>query len=152
MTRTPSIGVLIRALEELARIQRESSSRLARELGCARASLPLLRLLHDGGPQHLGDVAAQLRVDLSVASRHVTALVDTGYVHRAVDDGDRRARQIALTPTGKALLDRCDERMSELTEQTFADWSDEDLHTVAHAIDRVTTAITKSASLLATAP
>ena len=67
---SPTWG-LVRALDDLARVQRESAVRIARGLDIPRASLGVLRMLDRCGPVQMGDVAARLRVDLSVASRQV---------------------------------------------------------------------------------
>ncbi|MGN6238268.1 MAG: MarR family transcriptional regulator, partial [Cellulosimicrobium cellulans] len=110
---SPAAG-LIRALDELARAQRESAVRIARDLDIPRSSFGLLRMLQRCGPVQLGDVAAKLRVDLSVASRQVSHLVDEGLVRRTVDDDDRRARTVELTDTGRGLVLRAYEHIDAL--------------------------------------
>ena len=106
-----------------------------------RASFGLLRMLQHCGPVQLGDVAAKLRVDLSVASRQVSHLVDAGLVRRTVDDDDRRARTVELTEAGRALLVRAYEHIDVLAATTFADWGDEELVEATRHIARGAAAV-----------
>ncbi|WP_435738423.1 MarR family transcriptional regulator [Cellulosimicrobium sp. PMB13] len=138
--RTPTSG-LVRALDDLARVQRESAVRIARELDIPRASLGVLRMLDRCGPVQLGDVAARLRVDLSVASRQVSHLVDGGLVLRSVDDDDRRARTIALTDTGRDVVRRSFAVIDVMSAETFADWSPDEIVAATDQIERVTEAV-----------
>lgn len=137
---SPAAG-LVRALDDLARAQRESAVRIARDLDMPRASFGLLRMLQHCGPVQLGDVAAKLRVDLSVASRQVSHLVDAGLVRRTVDDDDRRARTVELTEAGRALLVRAYEHIDVLAATTFADWGDEEIVEATRHIERVAAAV-----------
>lgn len=137
---TPSrfgrIAPLIAALDALSRTQREATARIARDLGCARVSVPLLRVL-DERPRQLTEIASLLRVDVSVASRHAAHLVDAGLAERTVSAQDRRVRTIALTDPGRALLHRAQDHIGELTRQTFSGWTDDDIASAALVLDRL---------------
>ncbi|MFC8921173.1 MarR family winged helix-turn-helix transcriptional regulator [Cellulosimicrobium sp. NPDC057127] len=137
-------AALVRALDDLARVQRETAGRLARELDLPRASFGVLRLLDRCGPVPLGDVASRLRVDLSVASRQVSHLVDAGLARRTVDDDDRRARTVELTADGRALLRRAHDLIEAMSAATFADWSADELTAATAHIDRVAAAVASS--------
>jgi len=137
---SPAAG-LVRALDELARAQREAAVRIARDLDVPRASFGVLRMLYRCGPVQLGDVAARLRVDLSVASRQVSHLVDEGFARRTVDDEDRRARTIELTDAGRVLVARAYERIDALGDEVFAEWSDDELVLATRQIERVAAAV-----------
>ncbi|MDO8147264.1 winged helix DNA-binding protein [Isoptericola sp. b515] len=125
---------LVTALERLSRAQREAAARIAGDLGRPRAALGVVRLLRVRGPVQLCEVADTLRVDASVASRQVGALVEGGYVRRTVDETDRRARTLELTDAGHRLAAQSDDRFDAFVAEAFADWSAEDL---ADAIDHV---------------
>ncbi|SKC75317.1 MarR family winged helix-turn-helix transcriptional regulator [Krasilnikoviella flava] len=133
---------LLETLEDLARAQREAAMRVARDLDLPRAGLGALHLLTRCGRVQLSDVAAKLRVDMSVASRQVSALVDAGFVQRTVDDDDRRARYLALTDTGREFAEASFERIDDLVSEAFSDWSEQDLADATSRIRSVAAALT----------
>ena len=59
----------------------------------------------------VSEVADQLSVDLSVASRQVAALVLAGYVEREPDPDDRRATRLRPTEAGTRVLTDSHRRM-----------------------------------------
>jgi DNA-binding MarR family transcriptional regulator len=132
---------LVSALEELSRALKETAMRMARDLEWPRAGIGVLRLLQACGPVQLTDVASRLRVDVSVASRQVSALVDAGLVRRTVDDVDRRARTLELTPEGKVLADEATEHVTALVRRQFEGWTPEELEQTTFHIRRVAAAI-----------
>jgi DNA-binding MarR family transcriptional regulator len=58
------------------------------------------------GPSGLNELAAELYLDKSTASRVVTTLERKGYVTRASHPDDRRAIVLTVTPAGRRLHDR----------------------------------------------
>ncbi len=143
----PLAETLYSALEELARAQRDAFARLARRLDWPRAGVGVIRLLAACGPVQLTDVATKLRVDVSVASRHVAQLVDAGYVRRTVDTEDRRARVLDLTTEGHALADRLTAQFTELLDETFTGWTRTEIADATDHIRRVAAAISASRDL-----
>ncbi|MFF2620662.1 MarR family winged helix-turn-helix transcriptional regulator [Oerskovia jenensis] len=132
------------ALEELNRAQREVSARLARELDFPRASIGVLRLLQHCGPLQVTELAHHLKVDLSVASRQVTHLVEAGLVERTACDDDRRARSVTLTPDGREKVDETFALLASRTARTFAGWTAEELRDSIHHLGRLTEALTRA--------
>jgi DNA-binding MarR family transcriptional regulator len=132
---------LINALEQLMRAQRDAASRITKELDWPRAGLGIVRLIRTRGSVQLCEVADVLRVDPSVASRQVSALVDAGYVRRTVDDADRRARTLELTDAGQHLAAESDRHFDAYVDEAFADWSAEELTTAITHIRNVAAAI-----------
>lgn len=132
---------LYSALDELSRAQREAAARLAGRVDWSRASLAVIRRLAVCGPVQLSDVAARLRVDVSVASRHVSQLVDAGFVRRSVDAADRRARVLELTEEGHRLHAEVTEQFTGVIDTMFAAWTPSDLADAAHQIRRVAAAL-----------
>ncbi|GAB4087075.1 hypothetical protein GCM10028784_37050 [Myceligenerans cantabricum] len=142
---SPPSGVgtadLVDALTLLGRTQRVAAERTARDLGWPRAGLGVLRMLGCSGAAPLSDVAAALQVDLSVASRHVGALADAGYVVRAVDEDDRRVRTVEITDAGRALVERTNEQFAQLAERMFGTWSEDDVAAAVIQLRHLTDAI-----------
>ncbi|ANF33384.1 MarR family transcriptional regulator [Leifsonia xyli] len=58
------------------------------------------------GPQNLGEIAAELGVHASNATRTCEKLVGAGLIARSEDPADRRFVQLSLTQQGEALVDR----------------------------------------------
>ncbi|MCF4119614.1 MarR family winged helix-turn-helix transcriptional regulator [Antribacter sp. KLBMP9083] len=128
---------LVAALEQLSRAQREAASRVAQSLDRPRAGVGIARVLHKGGPMPLSEVAARLRVDLSVVSRQVSALVDAGHVVRRVDETDRRVRTLALTDSGHALAEDAGRHLIALVHHIFEAWSPDDFADATRALRRI---------------
>ncbi|MEY9851182.1 DNA-binding MarR family transcriptional regulator [Leifsonia sp. EB41] len=68
--------------------------------------LRVLVMVATRGPQTLGGVAAELGVHASNATRTCEKLVRLGLVERTEDPNDRRFVRVALTPEGRALVER----------------------------------------------
>jgi DNA-binding MarR family transcriptional regulator len=135
--RTDAQARILRAMERMGRLQREIAHGVARETDGTRAMLSIARLLDQAGEAGVGDIAEKLRVDMSVASRQVSELVDAGLVERTVADGDRRARSLRLTPEGTAYAERIRVVLRRRAADVFADWSDEDLAAAAGVFERI---------------
>lgn len=58
------------------------------------------------GPQNLGEIAAELGVHASNATRTCEKLVHAGLIGRDEDPTDRRFIRLTLTPQGTALVDQ----------------------------------------------
>ncbi|WP_402462765.1 MarR family winged helix-turn-helix transcriptional regulator [Isoptericola aurantiacus] len=134
-------AALVGALESLSRAQRDAASRVARELDWPRSGLGIVRTLRSRGAVQLCEVSETLRVDASVASRQVSALVDAGYVRRTVDETDRRARTLELTEAGERLATESDRYFDDFLGEAFADWSADALDDAIAQIRNVAAAI-----------
>jgi DNA-binding MarR family transcriptional regulator len=118
---------VVRALDEFGRAQREIGAQLARSMDLPRAGLGILRYLKSSGSVTTGCAAQFLRVDLSVASRQVSALVDAGLVRRTVDHDDRRTRTLELTEAGHTKVEAIRAAITELMAETFETWDPQEL-------------------------
>lgn len=65
-----------------------------------------LKAVADDGPLTVNDLAGQLYLDKSTASRVANGLVSMGYLARARDPEDGRVVRLVATPEGVALRDR----------------------------------------------
>lgn len=95
---------------------------------------PVMAVLRRLGPVRTSELAEALQVDLSVTSRHVTALVDAGYVERRPDSEDGRATRLHITTAGEAALLAARDRQTQWLRDTLADWDDERAALVATAL------------------
>jgi DNA-binding MarR family transcriptional regulator len=129
-------GTADELLELLRAIMR--ANRTAR-LGPESEDMPgwkfaVLGLLARSGEQRLGQVAAHLEVDPSVASRQVAMLEHLGYVSRRPDPADRRAQLFAITPAGLAARDGYLAMRAQWVAEALSGWDDAE---VAHLVARL---------------
>jgi DNA-binding MarR family transcriptional regulator len=65
----------------------------------------LMRLVH-GGNAGVSEIGGQLGVTNAAASQAVDRLVQLGLIERTEDPEDRRAKRLALTQKGRALVEK----------------------------------------------
>jgi DNA-binding MarR family transcriptional regulator len=68
------------------------------------------------GPASLRDLPEALGTSKQAASKLVDAMVAAGYVERAADPGDARAKRVQLSARGRDLLAAVEEIYAELEE------------------------------------
>jgi DNA-binding MarR family transcriptional regulator len=103
----------------------------------------VLKILHKGGEQRGGEIAAKLGVDASVVSRQVAALEADGLVSRRPDPADARVGLVSLAPAGKAQLDALYSSYTQHLRAALADLDDDALLTAAQTMQRIAQAITE---------
>ncbi|WP_159806523.1 MarR family winged helix-turn-helix transcriptional regulator [Cellulomonas citrea] len=150
-TATAQIETL-RALEDLNRAQRAVAQAIHESVDAPVAGVAIVRMLARHEPRTLGEVAAALRVDLSVASRQVSCLVDQGMVERSIDDADRRIRTLRLTEAGRELSERVGAELARRTAIGFASWTVEELHEAVGVLERLAEAVAASSRTGPAAP
>lgn len=94
----------------------------------------VLGLLAREGEQRLGQVAAHLEVDPSVASRQVATLEQCGFVTRRPDPADGRALLLAISPAGLAARDGYLAQRARWVAEALDGWDDAE---VAHLVARL---------------
>lgn len=105
------------------------------------ASLRLLRSVErltdaDQGPS-IRQVAADLGVEHSTASRSVDALVRAGQLSRARCSVDQRQVRLALTEQGRAALDEATAHRRTVLASLVEDWDETDLLELTRLLDRL---------------
>ncbi|MFE4976636.1 MarR family winged helix-turn-helix transcriptional regulator [Kitasatospora sp. NPDC056651] len=91
----------------LTRSQEHERRMASAGITAARSDVYLLRaLVETEGPSRVSDLAARLMVKSSHVTRQIDRLQGQRLVERAQDTQDRRARRVAITADGRALLDR----------------------------------------------
>ncbi|MBL1093485.1 MarR family winged helix-turn-helix transcriptional regulator [Streptomyces sp. NPDC001739] len=94
----------------------------------ARSDLWLLMALEDsGGACRVGDLAELLMVEPPHVTRQIGQLEAQDLVERTQDSLDRRARKVAITPHGKAILQRLQQTGQAGLRDALADFDDADI-------------------------
>ncbi|MGH9049151.1 MAG: MarR family winged helix-turn-helix transcriptional regulator [Acidimicrobiia bacterium] len=96
-----------------------------------------LSRLADAQGMRLGELAQQLRVDCSTASRHVSRLVERGLARREPDPLDARAVVLTATAAGQRLIRRLRAAHCQLLDERLATWSDDDLRALVGLTGRL---------------
>ncbi|WP_431277395.1 MarR family transcriptional regulator [Leifsonia poae] len=97
--------------------------------------LRILMLIASAGPQNLGEVASELGVHPSNATRASDKLVQAGYVVRSDHPVDRRYIQLDLTEAGTALVDHVLDQRRQAMTQVLETMSEDDQERVAAAFE-----------------
>src|SRR3954466_2140216 len=126
---------LVIALYRLGLVQRSIARHALAELGSPGVTAPAL--IQREGHVRVSEVAEQLSVDLSVASRQVAALVVAGYVEREPDPDDRRATRLRATAAGTRVLTESHKRMVSTATSALSGWSDQEIAGLASQLERL---------------
>lgn len=140
-TSTPHVEALVRELYSLGAARREIARHALAELGSQ--GFLALGIAFRHGPVRISEIAQRLAVDLSVASRQVSALVEASYVTRERDAGDGRAQVIAVTPEGERVLKDSHQRMVAAFASVLEGWSDRDVDELTRRLARLNEAFSQ---------
>jgi MarR family transcriptional regulator, organic hydroperoxide resistance regulator len=94
-------------------------------------------LTRSGRPASVNEVARELGVDQSGASRMIARTERLGLVTRRAAGRVGAASSIAITPAGDELLRQAHAWQDEVVRSLTADWPDEDVATFSTLMDRL---------------
>jgi DNA-binding MarR family transcriptional regulator len=126
---------IVRDIYALGRVNRELQRRAVPEH--PPACLQALGLIGREEANRVSDIADALRIDLSVASRQVAVLEASGWVTRATDPADGRARRLEATDSGRAVLGDTLARMADAYTGVLAGWSEAELRSLHATLGRL---------------
>ncbi|MGA5135516.1 MarR family winged helix-turn-helix transcriptional regulator [Streptomyces olivoreticuli] len=98
--------------------------------------LATLEAVRELSGARVSDLAARLKVDLSVVSRRLTALERQGLLDREAHPGDGRAQLIKLSPKGRTLLEELRTQAGESITCGLRRWTAADLQSLASQLHR----------------
>jgi DNA-binding MarR family transcriptional regulator len=102
----------------LARMSMDASVRASEDVGgVSPVQLRALTALRQKGETNLAQLAEDIGVTVSTASRLVDRLVGSNWVDRAPAEHDRREIRLNLTDSAERLLRRYDDRRVELLKE-----------------------------------
>ena len=106
--------------------------RLDLELAEFQGLTAIARLRHGAGgiaprAASVGDLAEDLAIDPSRASRIAAELVRKGFVRRQAAQGDGRKSLLELSDAGLAMMQMVKQAKSDSTARTFAAWAEDDI-------------------------
>jgi DNA-binding MarR family transcriptional regulator len=102
----------------LARRAMDASVRASEDIGgVSPVQLRALTALRQKGEANLAQLAEEIGITVSTASRLVDRLVSADWVHRATSPSNRREISLTLTAAGRRLLRRYDRRRVALLKE-----------------------------------
>jgi DNA-binding MarR family transcriptional regulator len=129
-----------RQLDEIAVALPQRAASLMR-LFLTRTSVPISRIetsvlvALEQRPRRITELAARERVTQPAITLLVNRLQERGWAVRQVDPGDRRVVLVTLTPKGEEVLARLRSEYRALFHEEMAMLPDEDICTLARAIE-----------------
>jgi len=105
-TNHPRVTGILDAIRRIIRALRRSTRESEREVGIGGAQLFVLQQLADSPAGSVNELAERTYTHQSSVSVVVERLVEQGLVARRPAPGDRRRRELRLTPAGKRLVER----------------------------------------------
>lgn len=97
-----------------------------------------------GGPRSLNDVAAELYIDKSTASRSVKTLEEKGLVRRRANAEDARAIVLELTAAGRRTWQKIEECIVEEESELLRGFDAAARQTILQFIGRLTATVGKT--------
>ncbi|MGX1308746.1 DNA-binding MarR family transcriptional regulator [Amorphus suaedae] len=138
-------GALIDIVSVMNRPQRDEG--MVREAGISldRALFPLLVGIERFGPIGVVEMADRVGRDYTTVSRQVAKLESLGLVERHGSSADRRVREAAITPKGKAMTDLVDGARERMGRAIFASWDQQDIDDLVRLMRRFADDLTAGA-------
>jgi MarR family transcriptional regulator for hemolysin len=131
-----------RRIAQIARLWRRAVDRNLQPFGLTEATwLPLLRVARASAPMRQKDLAAALSLDGSSVVRLLDELEAAGLIERREDAGDRRAKAIALTARGRALVVKVERSARKVRREALRELSDAELAVLSEALARIARAL-----------
>jgi DNA-binding MarR family transcriptional regulator len=86
-----------------------------------------LRVLIDDGPLPMGALARGAHMDVGMATRQVTALVDAELVTRKPDPADLRVSLVAVTKQGRRVAGKLQDMRRRHLQRALSGWTTAEL-------------------------
>jgi DNA-binding MarR family transcriptional regulator len=112
----------------------------AKSTGLSMPQFSILMQLHHKGPCGLSEVSERFDISAAAASQLVDKLVQAGYLERAEDPSDRRAKLLTLSVKGKELIGQGTEERYRWMDDLTSKLSTEEQAKVVEALNILTEA------------
>lgn len=99
-----------------------------------RALFPLLVSVERFGPIGIVELADRVGRDHTTVSRQVAKLEGLGLVERQANPSDRRMREAAISPKGKAMTNRLDAARDRIYGAIFETWDARDIDNLTRLV------------------
>lgn len=97
----------------------------------------VVQALQDRGGATVNEVADQLGIDQSGASRFITQAVEHGYLRKVASPADARRRLLVVTDSGVALVETAHQWQEDVFTELASDWSKAEIEQFHHLMERL---------------
>ena len=115
----------------------------AKSTGLSMPQFSILMQLHHKGPCGMSEISERFDISAAAASQLVDKLVHAGYLERAEDPNDRRAKLLTLSAKGEALIQQGTEERYRWMDDLTSKLSTEERAKVVEALNILTEAAQK---------
>lgn len=115
----------------------------AKSTGLSMSQFSILMQLHHKGPCGMSDISERFDVTPAAASQLVDKLVQSGYLERAEDPSDRRAKLLKLSHNGAKLVEQGMNERHRWMDELAKNFSAEEQKKISEALDILTEAARK---------
>ena len=112
----------------------------AKSTGLSMPQISILMQLHHKGPCGMSEVSNRFDISAAAASQLVEKLVHAGYLDRAEDPSDRRAKLLTLSAKGEELIQKGTEERYHWLDDLTSKLSTVEQTKVVEALDILTKA------------
>lgn len=141
MTKSPPVSQSLRAwMDVFMHHSMRNWQNFAKSAGLSMAQFGILMQLHHKGACGVSEIGERFDITSAAASQLVDKLVQSGYIERAEDPSDRRAKVLKLTASGQTLIERGGQERHRWVEELVKTLSADDQKKVSEALDILTAA------------
>ncbi len=134
---SPTTKDLVYSILQAGQIWRERARAESNLTDCSFLHLHTLHYLETNGAASMKDVANFLHITPPSATSLVNSLVRRGFLSRVNNESDRRVVKLALTKTGRSLLQNSFKRMLALVEKNINRLSETEKKTLLAIIKKI---------------
>src|SRR3990172_934484 len=141
MTKTTQFSKTLRAwMDAFMHRSMRGWSHFAKSTGLSMPQFSILMQLHHKGPCGMSEIGERFDISAAAASQLVEKLVQAGYLERAEDPSDRRAKLLTLSLKGRELIQQGTEERYRWMDDLTSKLSTEEQGKVVEALDILTKA------------
>jgi DNA-binding MarR family transcriptional regulator len=141
MTKSPPISQSLREwLDVFMHQSMRDMNQFAKSMGLSMPQLSILMQLHYKGTCGLSEISERFDISAAAASQLAEKLVQSGYLERAEDPKDRRAKNLKLTAHGIKLIHEGIQQRNRWSEALVSQLGVEDKAKVSETLEILTKA------------
>jgi DNA-binding MarR family transcriptional regulator len=115
--------ILFKALQAVYKFQQSKVS----SFGLDYEDIYLLQFLRNNSPARMGDIAGEMNIPISTATRVVDRLQKRKFIARKKDERDRRNILVLLEPPGESVVRQIEDQTFKQLSENLSVFSDEDI-------------------------